>query len=121
MTFTVERISRLIVLASLVAAGAAHAFFTSQTLAAAPWVAAVAFAIFIACMFLICIPLAAYYSVTLALPLANGAAAFGAAFVRHALVVLAVPPILIVAACGLCAAANSGCSRIQRPAQQSSS
>ena len=44
MTFTVERISRLIVLASLVAAGAAHAFFTSQTLAAAPWVAALVFA-----------------------------------------------------------------------------
>jgi hypothetical protein len=67
------------------------------------------------------LPLAAYYAVTLALPLANGAAASGAAFVRHALVVLAVPPILIVVACGLCAAANSGWSHIQRPPQQSSS
>jgi hypothetical protein len=66
------------------------------------------------------LPLAAYYAVTLALPLANGAAASGAAFVRHALVVLAVPPILIVAGCGLCAAANSGWRHIQQPPQQSS-
>jgi exosortase K len=42
------------------------------------------------------VPLAAYYAVTLALPLANGAAQSGGAFVRHALVVLAVPPILVV-------------------------
>lgn len=67
------------------------------------------------------LPLAAYYAITLALPLANGAGASGAAFVRHALVVLAVPPILIVVACGLCAAANSGLSHNQRPPQQSSS
>jgi exosortase K len=44
------------------------------------------------------IPLAAYYAVTLALPLANGAAS-GDGFTRHALVVLIVPPILIVCAC----------------------
>lgn len=44
MTLPVERISRLIVLVSLVAAGAAHAFFLGQSFAAAPWVAAVVFA-----------------------------------------------------------------------------
>lgn len=42
------------------------------------------------------LPLAWYYAVTLALPLANGAAQSGAAFVHHALVVLVLPPILIV-------------------------
>ena len=45
MTFAAERVSRLIVLASLVAAGAAHAFFMSQAVAAVPWVAALAFAV----------------------------------------------------------------------------
>ena len=44
-------------------------------------------------------PLAWYYAVTLALPLANGAAQAGAVFVEHALVVLVVPPVLIVLAC----------------------
>jgi len=44
-------------------------------------------------------PLAWYYAVTLALPLANGAAQAGAAFVEHALVVLVLPPVLIVLAC----------------------
>ena len=44
-------------------------------------------------------PLASYYAVTLALPLANGAAWPGTAFVEHALVVLVVPPFLIVVAC----------------------
>ena len=44
------------------------------------------------------VPLAAYYAVTLALPLANGAARSGA-FRRHALVVLAVPPIVIGLVC----------------------
>ena len=43
-------------------------------------------------------PLAWYYAVTLALPLANGAAQAGAAFVEHALVVLILPPALIVLA-----------------------
>jgi hypothetical protein len=42
------------------------------------------------------LPLAAYYAVTLALPLANGAARAGAPFVEHALVVLVVPPVLVV-------------------------
>lgn len=43
------------------------------------------------------LPLASYYAVTLALPLANGAAESGA-FVGHALVVLVVPPVVIVLA-----------------------
>jgi hypothetical protein len=45
------------------------------------------------------LPLAWYYAITLALPLANGAAQVGDAFVEHALAVLAVPPILISLAC----------------------
>ena len=44
------------------------------------------------------LPLASYYAVTLAVPLANGAARSGDAFVEHALVVLIVPPIGIVLA-----------------------
>jgi hypothetical protein len=44
------------------------------------------------------LPLAAYYAVTLALPLANGARS-GAAFVDHALVVLVIPPAIIALAC----------------------
>jgi hypothetical protein len=47
------------------------------------------------------LPLASYYAVTLALPLANGAAQSGTAFVEHALVVLVVPPLLIVLACAV--------------------
>jgi hypothetical protein len=43
-------------------------------------------------------PLAWYYAVTLALPLANGAAQAGAAFAEHALIVLILPPVLIVLA-----------------------
>ena len=43
-------------------------------------------------------PLAWYYAVTLALPLANGAAQAGVAFVEHALIVLILPPVLIVLA-----------------------
>jgi len=42
-------------------------------------------------------PLACYYAVTLALPLANGAR--GSAFLEHALVVFAVPPALIMLFC----------------------
>lgn len=45
------------------------------------------------------VPLAAYYTVTLALPLANGAARSGSAFIQHALVVLVVPPAIVVLAC----------------------
>lgn len=44
------------------------------------------------------LPLAAYYAVTLAVPLANGAAQSGA-FVEHALTVLLVPPVAITLAC----------------------
>jgi hypothetical protein len=47
------------------------------------------------------VPLAAYYAVTLALPLANGAARSGKAFAEHALVVLVVPLIAIVLACAV--------------------
>jgi uncharacterized membrane-anchored protein len=52
------------------------------------------------------VPLISYYVVTLVLPLANGAAHAGAAFVEHALVVLVVPPILIVLAGAACAIAR---------------
>lgn len=45
------------------------------------------------------LPLAAYYTVTLAVPLANGAARSGAAFIEHALVVLVVPAAMIVLVC----------------------
>ena len=41
------------------------------------------------------VPLAFYYVVTLALPLANGAAHAGAAFVEHAVAVLLVPIVVI--------------------------
>jgi exosortase/archaeosortase family protein len=44
------------------------------------------------------VPVAWYYAITLALPVANGAAAAGAVFVEHALVVLVLPPLLIVMA-----------------------
>ena len=47
------------------------------------------------------VPLASYYAVTLALPLANGAAQSGAVFTEHALVVLIVPPVVIVFACAV--------------------
>ena len=50
------------------------------------------------------LPLASYYAVTLALPLANGAARTGAVFVEHALVVLVVPLVVIVLACAMHAA-----------------
>ena len=52
------------------------------------------------------IPLAAYYCVTLALPVANGAALAGAAFVRHALVVIVIPPIIVALLAGLRGALN---------------
>jgi hypothetical protein len=44
------------------------------------------------------LPLVSYYAITLAVPLANGAAQ-SAAFVSHALVVLVVPPVAIVLVC----------------------
>src|SRR5690349_20910112 len=46
----------------------------------------------------VALPLATYYTVTLALPLANGARPSGA-FIEHALIVLVVPPIAIVLGC----------------------
>lgn len=42
------------------------------------------------------VPLAAYYAVTLVLPLANGAASAGAPFAMHAVMVLAVPPAAVM-------------------------
>ena len=47
------------------------------------------------------LPLLSYYAVTIALPLANGAAQSGAAFTEHALVVLFVPLVVIVFACAV--------------------
>jgi len=46
------------------------------------------------------LPLAAYYAVTLAVPLANGAAWSGA-FVQHALAVLVVPLVAIMLGCAV--------------------
>ena len=46
------------------------------------------------------LPLASYYAVTLAVPLANGAALSGA-FVEHALAVLVVPPVAVIVACAV--------------------
>jgi hypothetical protein len=56
------------------------------------------------------VPLAAYYAVTLALPLANGAAFAGARFAVHAMMVLVVPPAAIVLVCG-CYALGRACLR----------
>jgi hypothetical protein len=52
------------------------------------------------------LPLASYYAVTLAVPLANGAAQSGA-FVEHALAVLVVPPVAIILACTVCTIAHA--------------
>ena len=52
------------------------------------------------------VPLAAYYAVTLALPLANGAASTGARFAVHAVIVLVVPPLAVVLVCGVFAMAR---------------
>jgi len=46
------------------------------------------------------LPLGSYYAVTLAIPLANGAAQSGA-FAAHALVVLVIPPAVIVLTCAV--------------------
>jgi hypothetical protein len=45
------------------------------------------------------LPLAAYYAVTVAIPLATGAAHSGARFVQHTLVVLAVPLVSVALVC----------------------
>jgi hypothetical protein len=47
------------------------------------------------------VPLVAYYTVTLALPLLNGAAQAGVVFLKHAIVVLVVPAVAIVGGCAL--------------------
>jgi hypothetical protein len=52
------------------------------------------------------LPLGSYYGITLAVPLAHGAA-WSAAFVKHALVVLLVPPIVILIACAVHTAARA--------------
>jgi hypothetical protein len=52
------------------------------------------------------LPLASYYAVTLAVPLANGAAQSGA-FVEHALAVLVVPPVAIILTCTVCTIAGA--------------
>ena len=46
------------------------------------------------------LPLVSYYAVALVAPLANGAA-HSDAFMKHALVVLVVPPVAIVLACAI--------------------
>ena len=69
------------------------------------------------------LPLAAYYAVTLALPLANGAGRSGAAFVQHGMVVLAVPPVVVLLICGIHAIAK-GATRyamVVRPSRGASS
>lgn len=53
------------------------------------------------------LPLVSYYAVTLGLPLANGAAEAGAAFAKHAVIVLVVPAVAIVAACAIRAIARA--------------
>lgn len=52
------------------------------------------------------LPLGAYYAVTLALPVANGAAQSGIAFVKHAIVVVVLPLLLIALADGVHRAAH---------------
>ena len=42
------------------------------------------------------VPLVAYYTVTLVIPLTNGAARAGSGFGKHALVVVVVPCVIIV-------------------------
>jgi hypothetical protein len=46
------------------------------------------------------LPLASYYAVTLALPIAGGSLRSGV-FLEHALVVLLVPLLLVLAACAV--------------------
>jgi hypothetical protein len=48
------------------------------------------------------VPLAWYYAITIGLPLANGASARGVPFVKHTIVVLAVPLLLILVASAAC-------------------
>ena len=64
-------------------------------------------------------PLAWYYAVTLALPVANGAARSGTAFVEHAVVVL-VLPVLIVLACAMLSIASVFGSKLFNDCSQAS-
>jgi len=57
------------------------------------------------------VPLAAYYAVTLVLPVANGAARSGPVFVKHALVVILIP-LLAVALGGAIHAIGARCRRV---------
>jgi len=59
------------------------------------------------------LPLGSYYAVTLALPLANGAARSGTAFVTHAMVVLVVPPLLVALGYAVYQAVNT--AKVLRP------
>jgi hypothetical protein len=63
------------------------------------------------------VPLASYYAVTLALPVANGAARADA-FVDHALVVLVVPPIIVLLACAGRAALSCYPRRVSLPVRR---
>ena len=45
------------------------------------------------------LPLGTYYAVTVAIPLANGAAQSGATFWQHTLAVLVAPPAIVVLVC----------------------
>ena len=47
------------------------------------------------------LPLLSYYALTLAVPIANGAALSDMAFGRHAVTVLVVPPVAILLACAV--------------------
>lgn len=58
------------------------------------------------------LPLAAYYAITLGLPLANGAARSGAPFIEHALVVLVVPPAIIMLASAVHTVTSRCCNRV---------
>ena len=65
------------------------------------------------------LPLAWYYAVTLGLPLANGAAQTGAAFVNHAIVVLVAPPMLIGLVCTIRHGLMEPCLRRKHEPQSS--
>lgn len=57
------------------------------------------------------LPLLSYYALTLAVPLANGAAQSDTAFVRHAVAVLVVPPAAIMLACAVHSTLRKLCRR----------
>ena len=47
------------------------------------------------------VPLVFYYTVTLVLPVVNGAASAGAVFLEHALIVFVVPLAVVMLACAI--------------------